>query len=132
MDVPLQRQGNIYDRCFIKNPRSLLRYGHCRNGRKAGRLFPPGCGAHRYTHTNGNGLWFPEREAKLTTKEITRTEAESQILEHVKAILEIYHRYNPKGDYLYTHISKDYIDIHNDCAFGGVDHDYPLMIQVDG
>ena len=67
----------------------------------------------------------------MTTKALTRKEAEEQILEHAKVILEIYHKYYPDGDYLYTMLSKHSIIIRNNCVYGGTDYDFPILIHVD-
>lgn len=67
----------------------------------------------------------------MTTNTLTRKEAEEQILEHAKIILEVYRTYYPAGDYLYTMLSKHSITIRNDCGYGGTDYDFPILIDVN-
>lgn len=45
---------------------------------------------------------------------MTRHETEEKIMEHLQAIVKLYHEYNPGGNYLAMTLHKNMLSVHNE------------------
>jgi len=66
----------------------------------------------------------------MTTKAMTRNEAESKMYALMKELRDTYYAYNPDGDYISIFVNRNQITIENDFSFSGRDHEHPISVRM--
>lgn len=68
----------------------------------------------------------------MEQRELTREQCENKILKHLKAIQQLYRRYNPDGEYLALGINGNHISANN-AYWEDTDKERPLdFFCIDG